>query len=197
MESFPADVLEDRAGEVIDHRVQHTVEIREADGDVKSHSQFFQSWTDLRFLQGGRRFLGLDPNQQLQDVARQKADDEENRHHSDEAQSPLHLRLLAHLPSSQVDDDFDRAVKNHKHRHVEGDDKLKLMPGQIVHWLNREALTVGCVHMLQRQDMSRHGDSEQPQSQSPTHGFGDTERVDGMMRMHHTHVSVSSNGHQE
>lgn len=45
--------------------------------------------------------------------------------------------------------------------------------------------------------MSRHCNGEQPQSKCPTHGFRATHRVDWMMGMHHTHVPVHSDCHQE
>ena len=50
MKSFPAEVLEDRAGEVVDHRIQHGVEIGHADGDVKCGGQVLHFWTDFRFV---------------------------------------------------------------------------------------------------------------------------------------------------
>lgn len=63
--------------------------------------------------------------------------------------------------------------------------------------LNHEALAVGCVDVFKSEDMSCHRDGEQPQCKCSTHGFRDAQRVDGMMGMHHTHVPVCSNSHQE
>lgn len=85
MESFPADVLEGRAGEVVHHRIQPTVQIGQANGDVKCSGQVFQGRTDIGFWVAAGYFMGLDPNQQLHEVAREEANDEEDRHHCDEA----------------------------------------------------------------------------------------------------------------
>lgn len=198
MKSFPADVLEDRAGEVVYHRIQPAVEIGQANGDVKCNGQVFQGRTDLRFLQGVDCFIGLDPNQHLHEVAREEANDEEHRHHCDEVQSLLNLCLLGQLSLSQVDNYVDCAVDNHEQRQNEGKEKPKLMPDQIAlrFGVNHEALAV--VHLVfQREDMSCHCNGEQPEQKCSTHGFGDTHRVDRMMGMHHTHVPVQSNSHQE
>lgn len=45
--------------------------------------------------------------------------------------------------------------------------------------------------------MGAHRNCKEPQRGSSTHGFGDVQKVDGMMRMDHTDVSVHSDGHQE
>lgn len=157
MKSFPADVLEDRAGEVVNHRVQHAVEIGQANGDVKHGGQVFQSKADFRIREGAAGYLlELDPNQQLCDVAREEANDEEHRHYCDEAQSLLNLCMLGQLSPSQVANNLECAVENHKQRHIEGKEECKFMPAQITvgFSLNHEALTVGCVVVLQSEDMS-------------------------------------------
>lgn len=81
MKSFPADVLEGRAGEVVDHRVQHAVEVGQTDGQVKGCGQIFQGRTHLRFREFAGYSLGLDPYQHLGDVAREEAYDEEHHHY--------------------------------------------------------------------------------------------------------------------
>lgn len=47
MKSFPAEVLEGRTGEVVDHRIQRAVEIGQADGDVKQAGWVFQGRADF------------------------------------------------------------------------------------------------------------------------------------------------------
>lgn len=157
MKSFPADVLEDRAGEVVNHRVQHAVEIGQADGDVKRSGQVFQSRADFRFRKGAGYLLGPDPNQQLRDIAREEANDEERRHNCNETQSLLDLCMLGQLSPSQVANNLECTVENHQQRDVEGKDELEFMPGQISlgFSLDQEALTVGCV-VFQSEDMSCH-----------------------------------------
>lgn len=101
------------------------------------------------------QLLGLDPNQQLHEVAREEANDEERRHDCDEAQSLLNLCLLAQLSPSQVDNNVDGAVENHNQRDKEGEEKRKFMPAQIKFGfsLDHEALAVGCV-VFQSEDVS-------------------------------------------
>lgn len=93
---------------------------------------------------------------------------------------------------------MDCAVDNHKERQNEGKEEPKLMPGQIAlrFGVNHEALAILCL-VFQREDMSCRCDGEQPENKCTTHGFGDTQRVDGMMGMHHMHVPVHSDSHQE
>lgn len=193
MQSFPADVLKGRAGEVVNHGVQHAVEISQTNSDVEYNSDVLHRGAVLDPLEL------LDPDEQHCQVAREEADDEQHHHNHDEIQSLLELRLLSPLSLPQVADDVERAVKNHKQRHVEGKEERELVPGQVTSGLcvNHEALTVGCVGVLQSEDMNRQRDDDQPQSEGPQHGFTHTQRVDGMVGMHHTHVSVHSDGHHE
>lgn len=116
MKSFPADVLEGRAGEVVDHRIQCGVEIGQANGDVKCDGQVIQGQADLSFLEGAK-LEGLDPYQQQHNVAREEANNEDHRHHYNEAQSLLNLSMLGQLSPSQVANNVHCAVENHKQRH--------------------------------------------------------------------------------
>lgn len=193
MQSFPADVLKGRAGEVVNHGVQHAVEISQTDGDVKYNSDVLHRRTVLDSLEH------LDPDEQHCQVAREEADDEQHHHNHDEIQSLLELCLLGPLSLPQVADYVERAVKNHKQRHGKGKEECELMPGQVTSGLcvDHEAFTVGCVGVLQSEDMNSQRDNDQPQSEGSQHGFTHTQRVDGMVGMHHTHVSVNGNGHHE
>lgn len=83
MKSFPADVLDGGAGEVVDHRIQHAVEIGQANGEEKCSGQVFQGKADFRFGLGAGYLVGLDPNEHLHDVAREEASDEEHHHYCD------------------------------------------------------------------------------------------------------------------
>lgn len=197
IKSFPADFLEDGAGEVVHHRIQRAVEIGHADGDVKCRGQVLQGWADFRFMEGVDCLLGPDPNQQLCNVAREEANNKEHHHHYEEVQSLLDLCMLCQLSPSQVANNAYCAVDNHKQRYIDGKHKLKFMPGEIMVSVNHEALAIGRVDVFQRQEMSIQGNGEQPQCNCSTHGFGDTQMVDGMMGTHHTHVPVHSDSHQE
>lgn len=193
MQSFPADVLKGRAREVVNQRVQHTVEIRQTNGDVENDSDVLHGGTVLDSQDH------LDPDEQEGYVARQEADDEQHHHHDDEVQSLLELGLLGQLSLPQVANDVERAVENHEQRHVKGEEECELVPGQVTPGLcvNHEALAVGGVDVLQSEDVHRHGDGEHPQSECSQHGFTCTQRVDGVVGMHHAHVPVHGNGHQE
>lgn len=193
MQSFPADVLEGRAGEVVNQRVQHAVEIGQTDGDVEHDGDVLHGATVLDSLEH------LDPDEQQGDVAREEADDEQHHHHDDEVQSLLELGLLGQLSLPQAADDVDRAVENHEQRHVKGEEECELVPGQVSSGLrvHHEALAVGRVDVLQSEDVSRHGDDDQPQRECPQHSFAYTQWVDGVVGVHHPHVPVHGYGHQE
>lgn len=107
--------------------------------------------------------------------------------------------MLTQLPPLQFPNDAHGAVENHHERDDEGKEELKLVPGQIVarFGVHHEALTVGCVGVFQRKNVSCHCDSEQPDSQRCARCSGDAQGVDGMVRVHHTHVPVAGDGHQK
>lgn len=78
--SFPADSPEGAAGEVVHHRIQHTVEVGQADADEKCSSQVVQARADFRWRPGAGCFMGPDPKQHLYNVAWKVANDEEHIH---------------------------------------------------------------------------------------------------------------------
>lgn len=141
----------------------------------------------------------LHPDQDLHQVAREKADDEDHHHHREEAQSFLDLCLLTQLPPLQFPDDAHGAEENHHKRDDEDKEELKLVPGQVVarFRVHHEALAVVCVGVFQRENVSCHRHGEQPESQRHARCSGDAQGVDGMVRVHHAHVPVAGDGHQE
>lgn len=48
MKSFPEKLLDGRAGEVVDNRIQDTVEISQTDGEEKCVGRTFQGTAQLR-----------------------------------------------------------------------------------------------------------------------------------------------------
>ena len=165
MESFPEEVLNGGAGEVVDNGIQDTVEIGQADGEEKGVGEAFQGGAVLR-RQGACPPPRLDPDQHLHQVAREEADGEEHHHHRQQAQCFLNLCVLTQLPPLQFPDDAHGAVKNHHKRNDEGEEELELVPGQVVvrFGVDHKALAVGCVGVLQRENVSRHCHGEQPES---------------------------------
>ena len=167
-----ADVLEGRDGEVVDHGVQHAVEIGQTDGDVECVGQFLHGVTDFRFGAGSCHLTGLEPNHHLRDVAREEAGDEEHHHQCDEAQSLLDLCMLGQLSASEVGDHVGGAVENHKQRQVEGKEKLKLVPVHIGFGVgvHHEAFTVRPVgfgrwdEMGFQEDVCSHRNGDEPDS---------------------------------
>lgn len=197
--SFPEQVLDGGAGEVVDNGIQNTVQICQTEGEEKCVGHTFQGRAELRRGQRSGASVRLDPDQQLHQVAREEADGEEHHHHREEEQSSLNLCVLTQLAPLQFNDDAHGAAENHDKRNDEGKEELELVPGQVVvrFGVDHEALAVGRVGVVQRENVSRHCDGEQPESQRHARCSGDAQRVDGMVRVHHTHVPVASNSHQE
>lgn len=156
--SFPADVLEGGAGDVVNHRIQHAVEVCQAHGGVKRRGQVLHSGTHLRFGKDARKMTGLDPDHRLCDVAWEEANDEDYHYHCDEAQSLLDLCVLGQLSPSQMANNADCAEEDHKQWYEERQDKCKFMPRQINTGLslNGETLTVGRVASLYSEDVHSH-----------------------------------------
>lgn len=198
MKRFTEEVLDGGAGEVVDDGIQDAVEIGQTDGEEKSVGHTFQGRTELQHGQVGV-FVGLDPDYHLHQVAREEADGEEHHHHHEEPQGFLDLRVLTQLPPPQLADDAHGAVKNHDQGNEEGKEKFELVPGQVMvrFGVHHEALAVGCVGVFQRENVSCHCNGNQPESQRHARGLGDAQRVDGVMRVHHAHVPVAGDGHQE
>lgn len=107
--------------------------------------------------------------------------------------------MLTQRPSLQFAGDAHGAVDNHDEGNDEGKEELQLVPGQVIvrFGVDHEALAVGCVGVFQREDVNRHRDGDQPESQRRARRFGDAQRVDGVIRVHHAHVPVTGDGRQE
>lgn len=197
--SFPEEVLDGGAGEVVDNGIQDTVEISQTDGEEECVGHTFQGRAELRRGQSFGASVRLDPDQHLHQVAGEEADGEEHHHHREEAQSFLNLCVLTQLPPPQFSDDAHGAVENHDERNDEGKEELELVPGQVVVrvGVDHEALAVGCVGVFQRENVSCHCEGEHPEPQRHARCLGDAQRVDGMVRVHHAHVPVAGDGHQE
>lgn len=186
-------------GEVVDNGIQDTVEISQTDGEEKCVGHAFQASAELRRGPSAGASVRLDPDQHLHQVAREEADGEEHHHHREEAQSFLNPCVLTQLPPLQFSDDAHGAVEHHDKRNDEGNEELEPVPGQVLarFGVDHEALAVGRVGVLQRENMSCHSDGEQPESQRHARCSGDAQRVDGMVGVHHTHVPVAGDSHQE
>lgn len=96
-------------------------------------------------------------------------------------------------------DDLEGAVEDHQQRHVEREEKCEFVPGQVSSGgrVHHEAFAVGCVDVMQKEDMAGHCNGDQPQHQSAQHGLAHAQGVNGMVGMHHTHVPVQGDDHQE
>lgn len=199
MKSFPEEILDGGTGEVVDNGIQDTVEISQTNGEEKCVGHTFQGSAELGRAPNAGVSVRLDPDQHLHQVAREEADGEEHHHHHEEAQSFLNLCVLTQLPPLQFPHDAHGAVEYHHKRNDEGKEEFELVPGQVVarFGVDHEALAVRRVGVLQRENMGRHSEGEQPESQRHARCSRDAQRVDGVVRVHHTHVPVAGDGHQE
>lgn len=109
-EYFPADLFDDRAGEVVDHRINDAVEIREDNGNLKSCVQLFHRSADLSIV----HLVYLEPDDDLSDVTGKEANDEDDHNDYDQAQSLFDFGLVCDLSRSQMPGNTHSAVKNHK-----------------------------------------------------------------------------------
>lgn len=188
---------EDRAGEVVDQRVEDAVEVGEAHGRVEGQVGLLEvSALVVPDLQ--------DPDGDARHGAGEEAGDEDEGHGEDELDGPLDLPPLVHGPVVvELPGDPDGAEGHDGGGQEELDDVEGVVPGgerREAH-ADVEALALRAVaveeEVLVRQEVPGRQEDQGPEPQRHPHGVDQAQAVDGVLRVHDLEVAVDGHGREE